>query len=108
MSRRRDVPWRLPPELDCKYPPGRLGPDHIDLFVNTIPELLDSAKAIPMLPKPKGKKFCVLTEAAGPGIICMDEIISAGVLKPAFLSQKTKRKLKELLPPMAMICQPAS
>jgi acetate---CoA ligase (ADP-forming) len=75
--------------------------------LNTMAELLDSAKAISFLPKPRGENFCILTEAGGPGIICMDEIVSAGVLKPANLSQRTKHKLKNLLPSMAMICQPA-
>jgi acetate---CoA ligase (ADP-forming) len=107
MSGRRDVLWRFPSDFNGEYLDGRLGSDRIDPFINTIPELLDSAKAISMLPKPKGKKFCVLTEAAGPGIICMDEIISAGVLEPAILSRNTKHQLKNLLPSMAMICQPA-
>jgi hypothetical protein len=33
MSVWRDVLWRLPPELDRKYPHGWLGPDHINLFI---------------------------------------------------------------------------
>src|SRR5690554_3600685 len=42
--------------------------------VMTIEELLDTAKAFAMQPLPRGNRICVLTEAGGPGIICMDEI----------------------------------
>ena len=75
--------------------------------LNSMQELLDASKAASMLPGTKGKRVCVLTEAGGPGIICMDEIASAGILEPALLGVQTKRKLKKILPSMAMICRPA-
>lgn len=73
---------------------------------NTIQELIDTSKAASMLPKLQGKRVCVLTEAGGPGIICLDEIATVGVLQPALLSDLTKRKLKRILPSMAVICRP--
>jgi acyl-CoA synthetase (NDP forming) len=73
---------------------------------NTIQELIDTSRAASMLPKPQGKRVCVLTEAGGPGIICLDEIASGGILQPALLSDFTKRKLKRILPSMAVICRP--
>lgn len=74
--------------------------------VATMQGLLEAAKAASMLPSPKGKRVCVLTEAGGPGIICMDEIATEGVLSPAVLSGPTRRRLERILPPMAMICRP--
>ena len=74
--------------------------------VNTIQELMETSKAASMLPTTRGKRVCVLTEAGGPGILCLDEIASAGVLAPAALSGDTKRKLKKILPSMAIICRP--
>jgi acetyltransferase len=73
---------------------------------NTIQELMDASKAASMLPTTRGKRVCVLTEAGGPGILCLDEIASTGFLTPAVLSGDTKRKLKKILPSMAIICRP--
>lgn len=74
--------------------------------VDTLEELVDSAKAISMLKRPTGNKLCILTEAGGPGIICMDEVEKGGVLQLAPLTTDTEHKLTELLPSMAMICKP--
>ena len=74
--------------------------------VETIRDLMDGAKALSMLPKPKGNRVCVLTEAGGPGILCMDEVCSRGILEPARLGTATIQSLKSLLPPMAMINRP--
>lgn len=75
--------------------------------VNTIQELLDTAKAFSAQPLPQGNRVCILTEAGGPGIIAMDEVgMSNGAAQLAALSQDTKTKLREVLPPMAIICHP--
>jgi acetyl coenzyme A synthetase (ADP forming)-like protein len=75
--------------------------------VNTIEELLDTAKAFSAQPLPRGNRVCILTEAGGPGIIAMDEIgLSNGAAELATLAEETKAKLREVLPPMAIICHP--
>lgn len=74
--------------------------------VDTIDELLDTTKAFSMQPLPRGKRVCVLTEAGGPGIICMDELGLSGEVEMARLSEKCVEKLKEILPPMAIINRP--
>ncbi len=74
--------------------------------VSTIDELLDAAKAFSMQPIPKGKKICVLTEAGGPGIICMDELGLSENVEMAELSEGCVKKLQEILPPMAIVNRP--
>lgn len=71
--------------------------------VNTIEELLDTAKAISMQPLPKGNRIAVLTEAGGPGIISVDEIGLGNVAVLPKFSDKTIKRLKEVLPPMAIV-----
>jgi acetate---CoA ligase (ADP-forming) len=74
--------------------------------VETLEELLDASRAATMLPRPHGRRICVLTEAGGPGIIAMDEIGQSGTLQLAQISEDTRLKLEHCLPPMAMICKP--
>ena len=74
---------------------------------DTIEELVDTAKAFGMADLPKGNKVAILTEAGGPGVIGMDVIGSAeGKVQLAHFSEKTKKELKEILPPMALIAHP--
>jgi len=74
--------------------------------VNTVNDLIAGAKAISMLPKPRGKRICILTEAGGLGVISTDEVEADGVLELAPMSRKTCEKLTGVLPPMAMVCKP--
>ncbi len=74
--------------------------------VETLEELLDASKAAAMLPRPAGRRLCVLTEAGGPGIIAVDEIARDGYLHLAPIAESTRQRLEQLLPPMAMICKP--
>lgn len=73
------------------------------LRVSTIEELLDTAKAISMQPLPKGNRIAVLTEAGGPGIISVDEIGLGDTAVLAKFSDETIERLREVLPPMAII-----
>jgi acetyltransferase len=73
---------------------------------NSLEELVDSAKAISMLPKAVGNRVCVLTEAGGLGITCIDQISRDGVLRLASLGKVTKERLTEILPPMAVVAKP--
>ena len=73
---------------------------------NTMHDLIAGAKAISMLPKPRGNRVCILTEAGGLGVVSMDEVEAGGVLELAPMSQETCARLTALLPPMAMVCKP--
>ena len=71
--------------------------------VDTVEELLDTAKAISMQPLPAGNRIAVLTEAGGPGIIAMDELGLAKDIVMARFGERTIAALKEALPPMAIV-----
>ncbi|OGO09037.1 MAG: hypothetical protein A2Y61_07145 [Chloroflexi bacterium RBG_13_60_13] len=73
---------------------------------NTVHDLIAGAKAVSMLPKPRGNRVCILTEAGGMGVVSMDEVEAGGVLELAPMSQETCERLTALLPPMAMVCKP--
>lgn len=75
--------------------------------VDTIEELVDTAKAFSMANLPKGNRIAILTEAGGPGVIGMDVIgNSGGKAQLANFSAETKKQLLEILPPMALIAHP--
>jgi acetyltransferase len=74
--------------------------------VEDIEELLDTCKAASLLPPPKGRRVCILTEAGGPGIIALDELGKKSFLTLASLSEKTKDRIKKILPPMAVVGRP--
>jgi acetyltransferase len=74
--------------------------------VNSLEELVDSAKAISMLPKAAGNRVCVLTEAGGLGITCIDQLSRDGVLRLASLGRATQERLTAILPPMAVVAKP--
>lgn len=74
--------------------------------VNTMQDLIAGAKAISMLPEPRGNRVCILTEAGGLGVISTDEVEASGILRLAPMSRETCEKLTALLPPMAMVCKP--
>ncbi len=74
--------------------------------VPTMQDLIGGAKAISMLPRPRGNRVCILTEAGGMGVISTDEVESSDVLQLAPMSRETCEKLTALLPPMATVCRP--
>jgi acetyltransferase len=73
---------------------------------STMQDLIAGAKAISMLPKPRGNRVCILTEAGGLGVVSMDEVEAGGVLQLAPMSRETCERLTALLPGMAMVCKP--
>jgi acetyltransferase len=73
------------------------------LRVDSIEDLLDSARSLSTQPLPKGNRVAVLTEAGGPGIIAVDELGRYPDVQMAQLSAETKQRLKAVLPPMALI-----
>lgn len=74
--------------------------------VDGLRELIDSAKAFLMQPLPSGNKICILTEAGGPGTMAMDELGKYKQVRLASISKKGQQQLKEVLPSIAVICQP--
>lgn len=74
--------------------------------VDNLIDLVDMAKALSMQPLPKGGKICILTEAGGPGSMAMDELGKFPQLSLAHISDEGRKKLEDLLPPMAMVCKP--
>ena len=75
------------------------------LRVEGIDELFNHAIAFSKQPIPKGDRIAIVTNAGGPGIMTTDAVIRHN-LKIATLSEETKRKLKEELPPTASIQNP--
>ena len=75
--------------------------------VDSIDELVDSAKMISMAPAPRSGRVAIMTEAGGPGIISMDELAdNSDVLQLAPMAKETAEKLEAILPSMAMVCKP--
>jgi len=74
--------------------------------VSSLEELVDSAKLISMFPKAAGNRVCVLTEAGGLGITCVDQISRDGILQLASLGRVTQERLTSILPAMAVVAKP--
>ncbi len=76
------------------------------LRVNSPRELSDAMRAFDLLPPLRGNRVFVLTQAGGPGIFTIDELVKAGNLVPALVSEATKASLRASAPPIAMVCEP--
>lgn len=74
--------------------------------VDTVEELVDTSKAFSMADIPKGNRIAILTEAGGPGVIAMDDIGFSGIAEMAKFTEETERKLRDILPAMALISKP--
>jgi len=74
--------------------------------VSSLEELVDSAKLISMFPRTAGNRVCVLTEAGGLGITCIDQISRDGVLRLASLGRVTQERVTSILPAMAVVAKP--
>lgn len=74
--------------------------------VSSLEELVDSAKLISMFPKTAGNRVCVITEAGGLGITCIDQISRDGVLRLSSLGSDTQERLSSILPAMAVVAKP--
>ncbi len=73
--------------------------------VEGISDLFDYAVAFSKQPIPKGNRVAIITNAGGPGIMATDAAVRHK-LQMAQLSDDTKQKLKEDLPPTASIRNP--
>lgn len=68
-------------------------------------ELLDAAKALALQPVPLGNRVAILTQQAGAGLILCDVCAMNGLTVPSF-TEKTNKKLEELLPPYTIRTNP--
>ena len=75
------------------------------LRVEGVAELFNRAIAFAKQPIPRGNRIAIVTNAGGPGIMATDAVVRHN-LKIATLSEETKQKLKQELPPTANIQNP--
>lgn len=73
--------------------------------VEGINELFNYAEAFSKQPLPRGNRVAIITNAGGPGIMTTDAAVRHG-LTLATLSEETRAKLKENLPPTASLGNP--
>ncbi|MCH9032537.1 MAG: acetate--CoA ligase family protein [candidate division Zixibacteria bacterium] len=73
--------------------------------VDTVEALFDLTVALANQPIPKGRRVGIITNAGGPAILATDSLISQGLEAPP-ISEKTKKKLAEKLPPGLNISNP--
>src|SRR5438067_4566698 len=68
------------------------------LRVTTIPDLFNMSEILSMQPPPRGPALAIITNAGGPGVMAVDELMThGGVLAP--LGPATLEALNKLLPP---------
>jgi acetyltransferase len=75
------------------------------LRVSSMEEMFTLAQALANQPVPAGDRIAIVTNAGGPGILCTDALIAAG-LSLAELSGTTRRALAKALPPEAATGNP--
>ncbi|MCX8176206.1 MAG: CoA-binding protein, partial [Candidatus Bathyarchaeota archaeon] len=68
-------------------------------------EFVDTIKAFCLQKPPKGKKFAVVSKEAGPSIITIDTCVKGGLTLAGF-SEKTIRKIEEVVPPYTIRSNP--
>ncbi len=75
------------------------------LLVNELNELVVAAKTLSWLPAPSGDRIAIVTNGGGAGVLATDAVELLG-LRMAELSEQTKARLKESLPPAAAVNNP--
>jgi acetyl coenzyme A synthetase (ADP forming)-like protein len=75
------------------------------LRVSSMEEMISLAQALANQPVPAGSRIAIVTNAGGPGILCTDALIGAG-LSLAELRPKTRRAWAKPLPPEASTANP--
>ena len=75
------------------------------LRVGSMEEMFTLAQALATQPVPAGDRIAIVTNAGGPGILCTDAVIGAG-LTLAEMRPKTRRALAKVLPPEASTGNP--
>jgi acyl-CoA synthetase (NDP forming)/GNAT superfamily N-acetyltransferase len=72
---------------------------------DTLQEFLDVAALLERQPVPAGRRVAIVTNAGGPGILCADACIAAGLEVPE-PPQEAQHALREALPPSASVANP--
>lgn len=72
---------------------------------DTLQEMFGIARVLVDQPAPRGRRVCVVTNAGGPGILCVDAL-SAADLDVEPLSDATRARLAEFLPAAASTGNP--
>ncbi len=75
------------------------------LLVNELNELVVAAKTLSWLPAPPGDRIAIVTNGGGAGVLATDAVELLG-LRMAELSEQTKARLREGLPPAAAVNNP--
>ncbi len=75
------------------------------LRVDSVEELFDYAEAFVNQPLPNGPRLAIVTNAGGPAIMAADACMRYG-LELANLTETTRKRLKEYLPPAASVRNP--
>jgi acetate---CoA ligase (ADP-forming) len=75
------------------------------LRVSSMEEMFTLAQGLVNQPVPAGDRIAIVTNAGGPGILCTDAIIGAG-LTLAEMQPKTRKSLSKALPPEASTANP--
>ncbi len=75
----------------------------VDVF--DMQELLDASVALERQPPMRGENVAIVTNGGGAGVMTSDYVVLHG-MKLAELSEETKRRLKESLPPAASVNNP--
>jgi acetyltransferase len=75
------------------------------LRANSIEELFDLAMAFSLQPLPRGDRVAVVSDAGGPAIMCVDELVGQG-LRLAELRPETKEFMRTWAPPEASLQNP--
>lgn len=71
----------------------------------TLAELFDVASVLSAQPLPGGRRVGILTNGGGPGLLAADACDAAG-LEVCELTPRTQRRLREVLPPTALVGNP--
>ena len=75
------------------------------ILVGDCVEFTDTIKAFCFQKPPKGRRFAIVSKEAGPSIITIDTCIKGGLTLAEF-SEKTMRKIEEIVPPYTIRSNP--
>jgi acetate---CoA ligase (ADP-forming) len=75
------------------------------LRADSIEELFDLAMAFSLQPLPKGNRVAIVSDAGGPAIMCVDELVAQG-MRLADLAPATRASMQRWAPPEASLRNP--
>jgi acetyl coenzyme A synthetase (ADP forming)-like protein len=75
------------------------------LRADSIEELFDLAMAFSLQPLPKGNRVAIVSDAGGPAIMCVDELVAQG-MRLADLAPATRDSMQRWAPPEASLRNP--